>query len=247
MTEAETGKLLAVIAEVYPKFKEGRNIPGTIKLWQKVFANDSYREAEAAFMAFVSTDEKGFPPPPGKLKAIISTCKKPEGDMDELEAWAMVQKALRNSIYNCGKEYAALPPEIQSCIGSAMTLRDWAMMDTETINSVVASNFMRSYRARASHVREVQKLPPAVREVFGLLGEAMRLPDAQQKPAVLPEAQEEQPEPVYSKDGWKLARERIMALRVSEANRGPRTPEAPQARSPKPEEDRAAKRGGDAH
>jgi hypothetical protein len=218
MTEVETGRLIAVIAEIYPRFLDGRNIESTVSLWQKIFARDSYKEVEAALFAFVSTDEKGFPPAPGAIRSLLNKLQQPEGETTETEAWAMVQKATRNSIYNADKEFAALPEDVQRCVGSPSTLREWAMMDTETLNSVVSSNFMRGYRARAVQVREIQKLPPAVREVFGILGDAFRMPEARiEAPKEQPEQQEQpKPEQQYTPpgEGWKLARERIAAIRA---------------------------------
>lgn len=215
MTEVETGKLIAVIAEVYPRFLDGRNVPSTVTIWQKVFANESYREVEAAFFAFVSTDEKGFPPAPGALRALLGRLQQPEGEMTETEAWGLVQKATRNSIYNSEKEFAALPEEIQRCVGSAATLREWAIMDSDTLNTVVASNFMRGYKARAGHVREMQKLPPAVREVFGLLGDALKLPGEQKKPqAALPSIEtEKKPEAPDTGEGYRKAKAQVEAIR----------------------------------
>jgi len=213
MTEVETGRLIAVIAEIYPRFLDGRNIENTVSLWHTIFASDSYREVEAALFAFVSTDEKGFPPAPGAIRALLNKLRQPEGETTETEAWAMVQKATRNSLYNADKEFAALPEDVQRCVGSPATLREWAMMDSETLNSVVSSNFMRGYKARAVQVREMQKLPPAVREVFGLIGDAFRMSEARIE-APKEQQQQPQPEPQYSREGWKLARERIAAIRA---------------------------------
>lgn len=223
MTLPEAAKLIAVITEVYPKFMDGRQIQTTATLWQKIFANDPYTEVEAAFFAFVSADEKGFPPAPGAIRALLNKLKQPEGETTETEAWAKVQKALRNSIYNYDKEFAALPVDIQDCVGNAAMLREWAVMDTETVNSVVASNFMRSYKVRSGHVREMQKLPPAVREVFGILADAFKLPEKCLEPAnetvPLPEPEAEKPEPKYREpgEGWKLAKARVEELRKQAA------------------------------
>lgn len=224
MTLPETVKLLAVICEVYPRFMDGKQIQTTTTLWQKLFASDTYEEVEAAFYAFVSTDEKGFPPAPGAIRSLLNKLKQPEGETTETQAWALVQKALRNSLYNSEKEFAALPPEVQDSVGSPSMLREWAAMDSETVNSVVASNFMRSYKVRSGHVREIQALPDSVREVFGLLGEAFRLPQKCLEPIdetkSLPEPETEKPEPKYREpsEGWKIAKARMAELRKQQLN-----------------------------
>ncbi len=175
MTETETGKILAVIADVYPQYLKGRNPENSIKLWHTLFSEETYREVNAALLAYIATDEKGFPPAPGKLKAIIVDAKMPYNEMTESEAWARVARATADSLYNSAEEFAKLPDTIQRVVGSPAMLREWAMMDAETFHSVAMSNFMRSYRARTCYVRENMKLPPAVKEVLGTLSNAMRL------------------------------------------------------------------------
>ena len=223
MTEVETGRLIAVIAEIYPLFLDGRIIESTVSLWKKIFSGDPYAEVEAALFAFVSTDEKGFPPAPGAIRSLLNKLRKPEGETTETEAWSMVQKATRNSLYNADKEFAALPEDVQRCVGSPATLREWAMMDSDELNTVVASNFMRGYRARAVQVREMQKLPPAVREVFGLIGDTFRLETRLQAPKqALPQPeQSEAPRQEYAElgEGWKMAKARVEQLRKEAAGR----------------------------
>ena len=64
--------------------------------------------------------------------------------MTAQEAWNLVARAIRNSGYESRKEYDNLPPDIQRLVGSPEQLRDWAMMDSSTVHSVVASNFQRA-------------------------------------------------------------------------------------------------------
>ena len=67
MTQQETNKILALMVEVYPNFNNGRNPEVTSKLWATLFMDEPYEWVEKAFMAFVATDVKGFPPSPGAL------------------------------------------------------------------------------------------------------------------------------------------------------------------------------------
>lgn len=181
MTETETGKILAVIADAYPQYLKGRNPETTVKLWHVLFEAETYAEVNAALLAYISTDEKGFAPAPGKLKAIIADAKVPDNEMTETEAWAKVARATANGLYNSAEEFAKLPETVQQVVGSPAMLREWAMMDAETFQSVAASNFMRSYRARTNYVRETMKLPPAVLEVLGTLSNALKLQDQGQQ------------------------------------------------------------------
>jgi hypothetical protein len=40
-------------------------------------------------------------------------------------------------------------------------------MDAETVESVVASNFKRSFRVQTERAAEVEKLPPQIRDMLG--------------------------------------------------------------------------------
>lgn len=188
----ETAKALALIQECYPRFMDGRTPETTVAIWAKMFPNEAYPLVEAAVMAFVATDVKGFPPSIGQVKEKLAQMQAEE-TLDEAGAWALVATALRNGIYGSAKEYAKLPAGIQRAVGSANQLRDWATMDMETINSVVCSNFMRNYRARAAHTRELQKLPDSVRQMYIAAGDAFSYERALPAP---PQSPEPEPEPV---------------------------------------------------
>lgn len=84
--------------------------------------------------------------------------------MTEQEAWGLVANALKNSAYHSEQEFAKLPPEIQSVIHDPAQLKAWAIDDNFN-ESVVSSNFMRSYRARAASIREFKALPEDVKRL----------------------------------------------------------------------------------
>ena len=71
----------------------------------------------------------------------------------------MVSRAARNGLYRCREEYDKLPPAVQKAVGDAEQLRTWAAMDEETVASVVASNFARSYRTVLAREKEALLLP----------------------------------------------------------------------------------------
>lgn len=168
MNFEETGKILAVIKKNYPHaYKDftREEKEDLIVLWQEMFADDDYGVVGAAVKSYIATDTKGFAPVIGQIKELIRKITEPN-EMSEQEAWGYVAKALRNSGYNSAEEFEKLPAQIQRVVGSPSQLRDWALMDSDTVQSVVASNFQRSYRARAKSDKEYQALPSSVREML---------------------------------------------------------------------------------
>lgn len=191
MDKADALKTIAILTLAYPsayeKYDEEK-LNKIAELWQLMFADDRSEEVAAAVKSFIATDVKGFPPSIGQIKEQLSNLRTGEnGELTEQEAWALVNKAIRNSGWGrYRKEFSELPPVIQRCIGDPRMLEAWGQMDTETVNSVVASNFMRGYRARAAHIREFEKLPSDVKALYAAVGEVFKLPEAYKEPDPLP-------------------------------------------------------------
>ena len=203
MNDIETRKALSLLQECYPHFMDGRNFDATRAIWSNMFPSEEYQRVEAAIMAFVASDVKGYPPAIGQIKEKLAQMEA-QTEVDEAGAWALVAKAMRNGIYGSEKEFAKLPYEVQRCVGSPEQLHDWAMMDVETVNSVVSSNFMRSYRARAGHMREMKKLPDTVRSMYLAAGDAFAFDRALPAPK---KQHEPEPEPVACPDSVKNVRD----------------------------------------
>jgi hypothetical protein len=166
LNKVETKKIMAILWAAYPGFyaKAGdMDKDAAVKLWQECFEEEPYDLVSAAVYALIKTRPNSFPPTIGEVTAQIQRLTKPD-EMTELEAWNLVAKALRNSFYGAAEEFAKLPPIVQRLVGAPAQLKEWAAMDTKTVQSVVASNFQRSYQTRVKSDKEFQALPPAIRE-----------------------------------------------------------------------------------
>jgi hypothetical protein len=178
MNKAETAKVISTIQEAYPAFMNGRTPEKTIELWQMIFSSDDYKTVNAALLAFLSSDNKGFAPVPGQIKEKIAQMN--DSEPDEMQAWAIVNRALSRA---SRAEFAKLPPLIQQCIGSPETFIEWSYMDTDAVDVTIANGFMRTYRARAQKQREYGKLPEFAKRAFPAIAaqEPYRLPPAKPK------------------------------------------------------------------
>jgi hypothetical protein len=177
MTREETLAIMSVLKAAYPPFYKDMKrseAEAIVELWATMFADDPVAVVVAAVKAHIATDKKGFPPSIGAIKAAVVKVSQPE-EMTEAEAWGLVNRALSNGIYGSQKEFDKLPPILQRLVGSPNQLKEWALMDADTVASVVASNFQRSYRARASHEREMLALPSDVRQTMTQLGDGLSM------------------------------------------------------------------------
>lgn len=165
MTRQETGIVMDILQTAYPRFYAGAGAPDrlrTLDLWAEMFADDDVALVAAAVKALIASDEKGFPPHIGAVKNAMHSLADRDGP-DEAGAWDLVRRAVSDGIYGAEEGFRRLPEEIRRIVGSPSQLREWAVMDSGTLHSVVASNFQRAYRARRERARLESLLPADVR------------------------------------------------------------------------------------
>lgn len=166
MTAKETRDIFALLHGNYPDtFRDLSDdaLLATMNLWREALSDVPFQIVKAAVIAHVRASTDRFMPNIGMIREEIRKLTA-EPEMTGQEAWALVARALRNSGYGYREEYAKLPPVIQRAVGSANQLHEWALMDAEEVQTVVSSNFQRSYRAIAENQKEIDKLPAGYRE-----------------------------------------------------------------------------------
>ena len=178
MTRAETLAVMSILKAAYPAYyrdMKRQDAEAVVNLWAEMLADYPADLVAAAVKTHIASDRKGFPPHIGAIIAATGEISRP-ADPPDGEPWALIAKALRNSSYNSEKEFAALPESLQRLVGHHSQLREWASMDTGTVQSVVQSNFMRSYRARQESERKMQALPADIRAKLAGMAEVKQLP-----------------------------------------------------------------------
>lgn len=178
MTYGEASKLIMVITAAYPEHYKGMDaerVSALISLWSALLEDYPYAVVSAALRAFMASDTKGFPPVPGQIIDRIVKMTRPV-QMAPMEAWALVRRAARNSIYNSEEEFAKLPEDVQKVVGSPVNLASMATMSPEAM-SVQESHFIRQYEAEQKRRVEDAKMPQAVRDLL-TSGKVLRIGDA---------------------------------------------------------------------
>ena len=164
MDKFETTSILAVLKAAYPKFYQGLSLEeanSIVNLWAEMFADDPAEIVATAVKAMIASRNSNFPPNIGEVKEQIRKLTTPDS-MTEQEAWSKIYKAIVNTGYDSKAEFDKLPKSLQRLVGSPQQLFEWSMMDVTTVQSVVASNVMRSFRAIQAQEQEQAKLPQSV-------------------------------------------------------------------------------------
>ena len=164
MTKNEVVKLLMTIQTFYPNYQV-ENKEFTINAWYSIIGDCDYKPMEKALRAYITTDTSGFAPSIGQLINKLNEVQSPQ-ELNEMEAWLLVSKALRNGTYGAVEEFNKLPPLVQKAVGSPDNLRNWAQTDSESIENVVQSNFMRTYRTVVNRAKEYRKMPKDIQALI---------------------------------------------------------------------------------
>lgn len=175
MTREETKAILNILRTNYSNFYKNttkEEAEKIIDLWSTMLADEaSYLVTEAVKVLIRSLK---YPPTIADVVEKIALLTQPQ-QLTEMEAWQEVRSAI--SYYNAQSCFDNLSPIIQKIVGSPNQLRLWATMEADEVDSVIASNFMRSYKSRVSQEKEMALLPENTRQLIKGLSERMALTD----------------------------------------------------------------------
>lgn len=177
MTKEETREVLRVIRASYPHSFNKMSIDdkkNLLAVWTDMFAEDDVILVLTAVKSYIRTNPSQFAPSVGQIVEMMDKLSHPER-IDADTAWSMVYKALSNSIYNAKSEFAKLPKEVQAGVGSPEQLRTWAVMNTDELQTVVASNFKRGYTGRVKDQKEFEKLPTQAKAIIQNLADMKKI------------------------------------------------------------------------
>ena len=195
MTIQEMAQIIDILAIEYPQIgsRTDEEKVNMMKLWASMFADEPGQMVAMAVKAFMASDTKGFPPKIGQIKTIIGKMTMPaELEMSELEAWNLVRRAIRGaSLADWSRtmqpdgtmsppsavvQFNRLPKILQQLVGDPKQLALWEELPNDEINTIIQSNFMRSWRARAAHEKELLALPADIRNNMQTLAAGMTVP-----------------------------------------------------------------------
>lgn len=164
MTLKESAEILRVLKATYPKYYKNiskEDATDILHLWSTMFADKDVKDVIKALRAFILTDTSGFPPTIGQINNSMYNLNK-QNNLTELEAWNKIAIACRNSAYHSEIEFYKLPNVLQELVGSPNQLKYWSILPQDEFETVVQSNFMRSYKSKMQQINYYNLLPESL-------------------------------------------------------------------------------------
>lgn len=134
------------------------------ELWLRALSDLPAELVRYAIVVYIQSNH--YPPTIADLREIASTLVNKD-QMTEMQAWALVSKAVRNSSYNSEEQFRRLPELVQKAVGSASVLKEWALMEEDKI-SVAQSQFLRTYRSLQEREKHVDMLSVELKTALGI-------------------------------------------------------------------------------
>ena len=204
MNDRDTKRILAMIEA---NWQPVRNQQAAIELWSSAFRDDPAEIVEAAVMALIQTSDMSFRPTVGMVRRKMADIVFGE-KLSETEAWLLIKGSFHEAqeepetLGGARRAWEKLPEDLQKLV-SPRQLLDWNGMDSAQIDTVIQSNFMRSYRETRERQYAKQALMRTTSEDISRIRGALGLyKDPEKKPAL--------PQPkklAYEKPEWMIRRE----------------------------------------
>lgn len=141
MSREEFSNIVLALKSVYnlPNFLATTE---SVTIWYEILKDLDYKTCHTAVVAYMSSETK-IPTPADIRKKALSLAE--TSNLNSMQAWALVSKALRNGVYGSQEEFDRLPDDVKRAVGSPEQLHNWATTDEKTVETVIQSNFMRTY------------------------------------------------------------------------------------------------------
>lgn len=165
MTKDETAKIMAVFKTAYPRYYAAQTeteAKAAVNLWAAMLEEYPAALAGEAAKAIIAVSKY----PPTIADMVEKTNELLTGEeMSELEAWRYVSLALRNSGYRSREEWEKLPEPLRKIV-SPEILKNWAMAEADSVETVIYSNFCRVFRAKREAAKKEMALPKSTKTLI---------------------------------------------------------------------------------
>lgn len=114
-----------------------------------------------------------YPPTIHEIRKNAIELINPTTQRTAIEAWNEALNMMSGGLYMTEEQFNHYSPEVRKFFGSVNQVRQLAMLDSDTINSVTKGQFLKQYDVLVQREREEKLLPADVKNTFDLLADKM--------------------------------------------------------------------------
>ena len=121
--------------------------------------------------------ESPYPPTIHEVRKNAIEFVNPTTQKTGIEAWNEAIKMIRNGLYMTEEQFNNYSSEVKRFFGSVNQVRQLAMVDMETINTVTKGQFLKQYDILVQRDKEEKLLPAPMKEMIEGLANKFALPE----------------------------------------------------------------------
>ena len=173
MNKQETAQVITLLAGNYSsisdKTKEQKQM--MLNTWQECLGDLDYRVVlQAVKMAIISSP---YPPTIHDIRKNAIEILKPNEKRSAIEAWEEAHKMISNGIYMTQEEFEKASPEVKKFFGNVRQVKELAMTDSDTVNTVTKGQFLKQYEILVERENARKMLPEKWLNITAQLAEKM--------------------------------------------------------------------------
>ena len=173
MTREETIQVITLLAGNYNSIAEKDKTQKQLMIntWQECLGDLDYKVVlQAVKMAIISSP---YPPTIHDIRKNAIEILKPNEKRSAIEAWEEAHKMISNGIYMTAEEFEKASPEVKKFFGNVRQVKELAMTDSDTVNTVTKGQFLKQYEILVERENARKMLPEKWLNITAQLAEKM--------------------------------------------------------------------------
>ena len=121
--------------------------------------------------------ESPYPPTIHEIRKNAVEMVNPTTKRTAIEAWNEAIGMISNGIYMTEEQFNTASPEVKKFFGNVRQVKELAMLDSDTVNTVTKGQFLKQYEILVQRDREEKMLPEPMKEMITGLANKFALPE----------------------------------------------------------------------
>ena len=175
MTKQETIQVITLLAGNYnsisEKSKEQKQMMANT--WYECLGDLDYKLVLQAVKKTII--ESPYPPTIHDIRKNAMELAKPSTKRTAIEVWNEAYDMICGGLYMTEEQFRTASPEVQKFFGNVKQVKELAMTDTKTVNTVTKGQFLKQYDILVERERQQKLLPEQMQQMIGQLSEKMNV------------------------------------------------------------------------
>jgi len=173
MNKTETIQIVTLLAGNYDSIANKDKVQKQLMVatWQECLGDLEYDLVLQAVKKTII--ESPYPPTIHEIRKNAIEIINPDKRRTAIEAWDEALKMISRGLYMTEEEFDKHSPEVKKFFGSVNQVRQQAVVDIDTINTVTKGQFLKQYEFLIERDKKEKLLPEGMKNTLELLGNQM--------------------------------------------------------------------------